>query len=62
MESFLQSEQRIGQRKFLHSVNPNVTAVSEAPSNGRVMLIDGTAVIYRAYYKLLGIICIFFNV
>ncbi|XP_021845562.2 uncharacterized protein [Spinacia oleracea] len=54
MESFLQSEQRIGQRKFLHSVNPNVTAVSEAPSNGRVMLIDGTAVIYRAYYKLLA--------
>lgn len=26
------------------------------PSNGRVMLIDGTSVIYRAYYKLLGII------
>lgn len=23
-------------------------------SNGRVMLIDGTSVIYRAYYKLLG--------
>jgi len=24
------------------------------PSNGRVMLIDGTSVIYRAYFKLLG--------
>ncbi|KAL5990916.1 hypothetical protein ACLOJK_011821 [Asimina triloba] len=24
------------------------------PSNGRVMLIDGTAMMYRAYYKLLG--------
>ncbi|THF95005.1 hypothetical protein TEA_013347 [Camellia sinensis var. sinensis] len=27
-------------------------------SNGRVMLIDGTSVIYRAYYKLLGMSCI----
>lgn len=23
-------------------------------SNGRVMLIDGTSIIYRSYYKLLG--------
>ncbi|XP_074292005.1 uncharacterized protein LOC141618836 isoform X2 [Silene latifolia] len=29
-------------------------ALSKAPSNGRVMLIDGTAVIYRAYFKLLA--------
>lgn len=24
------------------------------PSNGRVMLIDGTSIMYRAYYKLIG--------
>ncbi|CAN6913003.1 unnamed protein product [Brassica oleracea var. botrytis] len=29
---------------------------STASSNGRVMLIDGTSIMYRAYYKLLGII------
>lgn len=31
-------------------------AISAASSNGRVMLIDGTSIIYRAYYKLLGIL------
>ncbi|KAI3973347.1 hypothetical protein MKX01_020722 [Papaver californicum] len=30
-------------------------------SNGRVMLIDGTSVIYRAYYKLLGPLRLFYN-
>lgn len=30
-------------------------ASTAASSNGRVMLIDGTSIIYRAYYKLLGI-------
>lgn len=54
VEISLQNEQGIGQRKISHFVNPNVATVSEAPSNGRVMLIDGTAVIYRAYYKLLA--------
>jgi len=29
-------------------------ASTAASSNGRVMLIDGTSIIYRAYYKLLG--------
>ncbi|XP_023639235.1 uncharacterized protein LOC17885010 isoform X2 [Capsella rubella] len=29
-------------------------ATSAASSNGRVMLIDGTSIIYRAYYKLLA--------
>lgn len=29
-------------------------AVNENPSGGRLMLIDGTSIIYRAYYKLLG--------
>lgn len=30
------------------------SAVNPKPSNGRVMLIDGTSIIYRAYYKILG--------
>ncbi|XP_021774865.1 uncharacterized protein LOC110738748 isoform X2 [Chenopodium quinoa] len=54
VETSLQNERGIGQRKYMQFVNPNVAALSEAPSNGRVMLIDGTAVIYRAYYKLLA--------
>ncbi|KAL8030574.1 hypothetical protein ABFS82_14G291200 [Erythranthe guttata] len=29
-------------------------STSISPSNGRVMLIDGTSIIYRAYYKLLA--------
>ena len=28
--------------------------VNTDSSNGRVMLIDGTSIIYRSYYKLLG--------
>jgi len=32
---------------------------AEAAANGRVMLIDGTSVIHRAYYKLLGMHCCF---
>lgn len=31
-------------------------ATTVASSNGRVMLIDGTSIIYRAYYKLLGML------
>ncbi|ESQ45305.1 hypothetical protein EUTSA_v10010410mg [Eutrema salsugineum] len=30
------------------------TKISAASSNGRVMLIDGTSIMYRAYYKLLA--------
>ncbi|KAG7996494.1 hypothetical protein I3843_01G162800 [Carya illinoinensis] len=30
------------------------TALNTNPSDGRVMLIDGTSIIYRAYYKLLA--------
>lgn len=30
--------------------------------NGRVMLIDGTSIIYRAYYRLLGMLnCLVWN-
>eukprot|EP01018_Ginkgo_biloba_P015482 Gb_30113 [translate_table: standard] len=32
----------------------NSRDVSFMPSNDRLMLIDGTAIMYRAYYKLLG--------
>ncbi|XP_018440316.1 uncharacterized protein LOC108812531 isoform X1 [Raphanus sativus] len=32
----------------------NSAEISAASSNGRVMLIDGTSIIYRAYYKLLA--------
>ena len=31
-------------------------ALNTNPSDGRVMLIDGTSIIYRAYYKLLGML------
>lgn len=34
----------------------NAAISAAASSNGRVMLIDGTSIIYRAYYKLLGIL------
>ncbi|KAF2300333.1 hypothetical protein GH714_012065 [Hevea brasiliensis] len=36
------------------SVKCEERAVNASSSNGRVMLIDGTSVIYRAYYKLLA--------
>ncbi|KAL2920872.1 DNA polymerase I [Bienertia sinuspersici] len=54
VETPLESAQGTKQRIYSHSVNHNVATVSEASSDGRVMLIDGTSVIYRAYYKLLA--------
>lgn len=41
---------------LLGSVKPEEKPVNSHPSDGRVMLIDGTSVIYRAYYKLLGML------
>ncbi|KAH9783227.1 DNA-directed DNA polymerase [Citrus sinensis] len=38
----------------LDPVKCEESAVSPKPSNGRVMLIDGTSIIYRAYYKILA--------
>ncbi|KAJ7962557.1 DNA polymerase I [Quillaja saponaria] len=38
----------------LDSVKHEERTVDTNPSNGRVMLIDGTSIIYRAYYKLLA--------
>lgn len=42
------------QEAVLDSVKCEEGAVNASSSNGRVMLIDGTSVIYRAYYKLLA--------
>ncbi|XP_044473904.1 DNA polymerase I, thermostable isoform X2 [Mangifera indica] len=44
-----QSEQSLHQEALLHSLK-----FKEQPPSGRVMFIDGTSVIYRAYYKLLA--------
>ena len=38
----------------LGAVQTGERAANADPMNGRVMLIDGTSIIYRAYYKLLG--------
>jgi hypothetical protein len=38
----------------LGSVSNSGAAANGDSGNGRVMLIDGTSVIHRAYYKLLG--------
>ena len=47
--------------KQLIQTGPNLAkceemALNTNPSDGRVMLIDGTSIIYRAYYKLLGML------
>ncbi|GMI89940.1 organellar exonuclease 1 [Hibiscus trionum] len=42
------------QEASLGRTNLRETVMNANPSNGRVMLIDGTSVIYRAYYKLLA--------
>lgn len=48
---------------FLHHdalLSSEEKAVNDNPSDGRLMLIDGTSIIYRAYYKLLGNISFYF--
>ncbi|KAA3484302.1 DNA polymerase I isoform X1 [Gossypium australe] len=50
-------EQIFHQEAALGRANLQETVVNAKSSNGRVMLIDGTSVIYRAYYKLLGNSC-----
>jgi len=47
----------VGQDALLDQVNQGEREAKADPSGGRVMLIDGTSVIYRAYYKLLGMSC-----
>ncbi|KAL5781240.1 hypothetical protein ACOSP7_006269 [Xanthoceras sorbifolium] len=48
------SEQTLYQETLFPSVKGQEKEVNVNPSNGRVMLIDGTSIIYRAYYKLLA--------
>lgn len=48
----VESEQALRQDAAFASVKCQERAVD--PSNGRVMLIDGTSILYRAYYKLLA--------
>ncbi|GMY32663.1 dna polymerase i [Fagus crenata] len=40
----------------LNSAKCEERALNTNPSDGRVMLIDGTSIIYRSYFKLLGIL------
>ncbi|KAK8681381.1 hypothetical protein V6N13_053785 [Hibiscus sabdariffa] len=47
-------EQLLHQEAALGRANLREAVMNSNPSNGRVMLIDGTSVIYRAYYKLLA--------
>lgn len=49
-------EQKLPREGLLGSIKGDVSPVNSISSKGRVMLIDGTAVIYRAYYKLLGML------
>ncbi|KAK2641973.1 hypothetical protein Ddye_023736 [Dipteronia dyeriana] len=48
------SEQTLSQEALFPSVKVQERGVNVNPSNGRVMLIDGTSIMYRAYYKLLA--------
>ncbi|GAV66513.1 5_3_exonuc domain-containing protein/5_3_exonuc_N domain-containing protein [Cephalotus follicularis] len=42
------------QESFLDSMKSENRVIDANPSNGRVMLIDGTSILYRAYFKLLA--------
>jgi hypothetical protein len=50
-----ESEQILRQDALLNSAKREEGALNTNPSDGRVMLIDGTSIMYRAYYRLLGI-------
>lgn len=40
-------------------VTSEAESAPESPSDGRLMLVDGTAIIYRAYFKLIGVcVCV----
>ncbi|KAL0290154.1 UNVERIFIED_CONTAM: DNA polymerase I [Sesamum calycinum] len=49
-----QNAQTVSQNTVSDSAIGEEGAATSSPSNGRVMLIDGTSIIYRAYYKLLA--------
>lgn len=40
----------------LNSAKCEERELNTNPSDGRVMLIDGTSIIYRSYFKLLGML------
>lgn len=54
-----ESEQTQHQDAFVSPAKCEERALNTNPSDGRVMLIDGTSIIYRAYYKLLGMLWFF---
>ncbi|XP_059442456.1 uncharacterized protein LOC132174791 isoform X1 [Corylus avellana] len=49
-----ESEQILRQDALLNSAKCEEGALNTNPSDGRVMLIDGTSIMYRAYYRLLA--------
>ncbi|KAI3459828.1 hypothetical protein Pfo_016491 [Paulownia fortunei] len=49
-----QNAQTLNQNTLFDSAIHKDGSTATSPSNGRVMLIDGTSIIYRAYYKLLA--------
>ncbi|XP_011073963.1 uncharacterized protein LOC105158790 isoform X2 [Sesamum indicum] len=49
-----QNAQTVSQSTLFDSAIHEEGSATSSPSNGRVMLIDGTSIIYRAYYKLLA--------
>jgi hypothetical protein len=56
-----ESEQILRQDALLNSAKREEGALNTNPSDGRVMLIDGTSIMYRAYYRLLGILFYFLS-
>lgn len=50
----VETAQTLGQGALFDSAIREDESASISASNGRVMLIDGTSIIYRAYYKLIG--------
>ncbi|CAA0818389.1 5-3 exonuclease family protein [Striga hermonthica] len=49
-----QTAEAIDESTISNSATSDYEQTTMTPSNGRVMLIDGTSIIYRAYYKLLA--------
>ncbi|XP_075515033.1 uncharacterized protein LOC142549779 isoform X2 [Primulina tabacum] len=54
ISSSVENAQTLGQGAIFDSAIREDESASISASNGRVMLIDGTSIIYRAYYKLIA--------
>ncbi|MCD9641943.1 hypothetical protein HAX54_028430 [Datura stramonium] len=50
----VEADQVLGRDALFDSSHSEIRSANIDPSNGRLMLIDGTSVIYRAYYRLLA--------